>query len=509
MKKKNRILCYGLLVLIGVFLWGCGEDEAETETTWYIPSDQSPTSITFSEENQKFLSENGQIIMDLTHDAQEQVLSFIADTAWTIQIFSEYNIPTRTSSLSSHYNDWLIVEIDNENAEMEQKGSFLEIKGEGSDKAYNIHFKLSENSEKEMRGIGFNLSSYYTENGVLYSGSYNGYIQQSIPLFEDYNISISYAGKTERPKAKHDISQMVSEANWIHIITLPNQDYRPYYKVEANNTGEERRARILCKTTGFGVDSLTIIQSGIKVEKQINVTTAGTLSDLIPFEEKYKITDLTLAGELNNDDIRYIREMAGIDYAGQGTEGVLANLNMAEVNMTSSPEFSGSKLVSIILPDSTRSLTTHAFDNCYSLSSVFMPNQIYTLDNYAFKNCFSLSTIELPSELTDIGQDCFSGCFNLQSLIIPNKVTTIDDGAFQDCTKLTELTLPSELQNMGEYIFARCTNLKALHCKATEPPLCDGELGIEEATTLYIPKGTLVKYKDAAIWKNFKNTIEE
>ena len=43
----------------------------------------------------------------------------------------------------------------------------------------------------------------------------------------------------------------------------------------------------------------------------VHVEKAGTLSSLIDPAMKYKITNLTVTGELNGTDIRYIRLMAG------------------------------------------------------------------------------------------------------------------------------------------------------------------------------------------------------
>lgn len=506
MKKKNRFLCYALSALAGVCLWGCGENGTEPESDNLPDRIEDPEvnvtpKITFSEDIQRLMTDN-HIIINLGYDEQEQVVSFTTNVDWVMQIYSNYG-PSK---------EWLTVSVESESVEVKmEQPNFYIIRGKGSNQAYNIHFRLAENNGKDIREIEFDLSSdiYDISNKDYY---YRGSIIQSMQLFENTSISVSYAGRTERPKTKNNIEirEIVSETDWIHVIT--NSDNLPFYKIDENDTGKERRAKILCKSkTNLATvaGTLTIIQNGIKVEKEINVTTPGTLSDLIPFEEKYKITDLTLTGKLNDDDIRYIREMAGIDYADQDTEGVLANLDIAGVDMISSPKFSDCKLVSIVLPNSTESLAWNAFDNCHSLVSVSMPDRIKSLDYSVFRNCISLSILELPSELTNI-RGCFSGCVSLQTLIIPNKVKTIEYRAFQNCTKLTELTLPSSLQTMnGSDIFSGCTNLKKLHCKATEPPLCDNLLGIEETATLYIPKGTLAKYKDAASWRNFKTIIEE
>ena len=49
-------------------------------------------------------------------------------------------------------------------------------------------------------------------------------------------------------------------------------------------------------------------------KRTIHVATAGTLSNYISDYEKYYLEELTLSGELNGTDIRFIRHMSGIDY---------------------------------------------------------------------------------------------------------------------------------------------------------------------------------------------------
>ena len=66
--------------------------------------------------------------------------------------------------------------------------------------------------------------------------------------------------------------------------------------------------------------------------KTVTVTEAGTLSTLIPASEKNAITSLTVSGTLNGTDIRFIREMAGLDIEGETTDGKLTELNIAGID---------------------------------------------------------------------------------------------------------------------------------------------------------------------------------
>ncbi len=207
----------------------------------------------------------------------------------------------------------------------------------------------------------------------------------------------------------------------------------------------------------------------------LHVETAGTLSSLIAANRKYEITDLTLTGNLNGTDIRYIREMAGrdangsgIDHYGQETNGSLANLDLSGVNIVSGGNFylqnftndyytydnkisdcmfnRCNKLKTIILPNSVTSIGWSAFSCCAGLTSVTIGNNVTTIEANAFNNCYYLTNIIIGNSVTTIGSNAFGGCGTLKSIIIPSSVTSISS-AFSDCKKLEEFIVAEQNQN--------------------------------------------------------------
>ena len=170
-------------------------------------------------------------------------------------------------------------------------------------------------------------------------------------------------------------------------------------------------------------------QITIKLEK------AGTLPSKIGDTKKYKITNLKIMGEINGTDLRFIREMAGSNDIGQGTNGKLVTLDL-----------SGSKIVK-------GGDCYYRVDNGYSTYYHY-----YTSDDvigaYAFKNCSDLTSLTLPSSVTRIGDYAFKNCSGLTSLTLPSSVTRIGDYAFYNCSGLTSLTLPSSVtSSIRDYIF--------------------------------------------------------
>ena len=201
-------------------------------------------------------------------------------------------------------------------------------------------------------------------------------------------------------------------------------------------------------------------QITIKLEK------AGTLPSKIGDTKKYKITNLKIMGEINGTDLRFIREMAGSNDIGQGTNGKLVTLDL-----------SGSKIVKggdcYYRVDNGYSTYYHyytsddvigayAFKNCSDLTSLTLPSSVTRIGDYAFYNCSGLTSLTLPSSVTSIGEFAFMYCSGLTSLTISSGVTSIGMSAFEYCSSLTSLTLPSSVNEIGIYAFHGCSGLTSL-----------------------------------------------
>ena len=193
-----------------------------------------------------------------------------------------------------------------------------------------------------------------------------------------------------------------------------------------------------------------------------HVEEAGTLPDLIDENMKYKITDLTLTGNLNGTDIRFIREMAGRNSVGNATNGKLAVLNLAGANIVSGGENYLHLSSGHVFSTSDNSIGGHAFDGCRSLTSVTIPNSVTSIGSYAFARCASLTSITIGNSLTSIGHVAFSDCTSLTSITIPNSVTSIGKHAFYNCTSLTSITIPNSVTSIESSAFGGCTGLTSI-----------------------------------------------
>lgn len=174
-----------------------------------------------------------------------------------------------------------------------------------------------------------------------------------------------------------------------------------------------------------------------------------------------------------------------------------------------------SGLTSVTIPNSVTSIGWNAFRECTSLTSVTIPNSVTSIGEGAFQGCLSLSSITIPNSVTSIGGDTFNGCSGLTSVTIPNSVTSIGQRAFKDCSKLSSVTIPNSVTSIGSSSF-NGANILTVNSLIENPFIIRGSTSDNSSfslntfynATLYVPTGTIEKYKATEGWKDFKY-IEE
>lgn len=140
----------------------------------------------------------------------------------------------------------------------------------------------------------------------------------------------------------------------------------------------------------------------------INLDKAGTLPNKIASSEMYKITNLKIIGEINGTDWNMIREMAGRDNRGYGTEGKLSVLDLSEAKIVKGGD------------------SYYPGDNCYTSND--------EIGEKAFTDCSRLTSLTLPVGITSIGYDAFAYCSGLTSIYVyAEKVPRIGRYAFEGC----------------------------------------------------------------------------
>jgi hypothetical protein len=149
-------------------------------------------------------------------------------------------------------------------------------------------------------------------------------------------------------------------------------------------------------------------------------------------------------------------------------------------------------------------------DEDTEIANLIIPNSVTSIGNYAFYYCYGLTSITIPNSVTSIGNRAFYYCSGLTSITIPNSVTSIGNYAFEYCSGLTSVTIGSGVTSIGSQAFDG-VDIPTVISLIENPFKITGKTSDSRTfsqntfnnATLYVPKGTIDKYKATDGWKDF------
>lgn len=190
------------------------------------------------------------------------------------------------------------------------------------------------------------------------------------------------------------------------------------------------------------------------------INDAGQLTELVG-DDKYRFTTLSIAGFLNGDDLRTLRDMAGCDNEGKATAGQLSDIDLSGAQIAE-----GGKAYAEGHFTQTNVVGKAMLASCEKLKRIVLPLQTTKIEADAFRNCSSLHTIEVPTLVESI--ETSAGCTALAEINVQagNSHYCSKDGVLLSgdgknilwfpMGKEGEYTLPSTVTTVGDYAFRNC-----------------------------------------------------
>lgn len=268
------------------------------------------------------------------------------------------------------------------------------------------------------------------------------------------------------------------------------------------------------------------------------INVAGQLTELVG-NDKYSFTTLSIAGLLNGDDLRTLRDMAGCDNEGKATAGQLSDIDLSGAQIAE-----GGKAYAEGHFTQTNVVGKAMLASCEKLKRIVLPLQTTKIEADAFRNCSSLHTIEVPTLVESI--ETSAGCTALAEInvqagnshysskdgvllsgdgksilwfpmgkegeyTLPSTVTTVGDYAFRNCrietfhfadglksigkyafynSSVKEVSLPSTVKQIPTGLFQKCANLTTVHLGKNTEMLGDYVFDGCPITNLYISATT-------------------
>ena len=269
-----------------------------------------------------------------------------------------------------------------------------------------------------------------------------------------------------------------STESWCTIT--PNQglsdDGTMTIKVSENVSYKNREAVVTLKT-GELSNNITVRQGGSGTAK-IHLDSPGTLEQklcgddcLNPWIAMLNIKELTISGELNGTDFKFLHRymsnsLEKIDISGARIVSGGSSYNGSDYTETDKVTHllfgNFYKVKSIKLPTSITSIGEGAFAGCGELTSIDIPQGVTSIGEFAFGACTNLSSINIPETVTKIDRQAFQYCSHLEKIQLPESVTKLSYGLFLNCSNLKDITYSSRLDSIEENVFSYCTSLEKI-----------------------------------------------
>lgn len=477
----------------------------ESFPIWEVMTDQF-TGIYRISETRYYLTDDV-VGISGSFNQQGQRLRFKGEPGTTVQLCSEYgsNGVWFTSRIQLSPN-WLWSD-DNYTSD----GFSSLTVGQDGFTPYIYFSGIEESSENHilLRVNGGEIFAHKFNSGMYNNGNYSS--------VSSANLTIP----TEKNKGKWDIARQSND--FLYLLTdstLTATAYR--YVGEPKNTVQ--------------------IANSVFADKDYTVTSIGSylMSNNTGVEEVIMPESIEVIGDhaFRNTRIKNVVMPSNLKRIGKYAFEDCYNIQNIELNdgleVIEEAAFRWTSMRSLRIPGTVKYVGHEAFYNNNSLRSLEICEGATGFDgNYTFGYSENLSYAKLPSTMTSIRYSSFYYCRNLgtielgqtgndtinsrafeqtkiRSLRIPEGTKVIGFGVFSYCSELRTLDLPSTITSIDYNFIDYDYSLTKLIVRAKDIPNTSSAAFSNfdcSACTLYVPAGSVEKYKAASPWSNFGDNI--
>lgn len=260
-----------------------------------------------------------------------------------------------------------------------------------------------------------------------------------------------------------------------------------------------------------------------ELEDTVNVETPGELQRLIADSLVSQIGSLKVNGSINSTDVKFLRQMTGLDSTGEVSRGTLRTLDLTDATIVAGGE--------PYLKENSRQLTTtdnqmpeRGFYGSRSLRTLLLPNSITTLEPGALSGLSALDSVSLPegedkNYVVENHQVMSKDSTVLLALLpragsrveVNKHVSVVGSYAMAGMHGVSELVFPETVDSLGSYAVANAVGLQALRVngKKVIPTGYQVFSGVNaKSVTLYVRAGLKDVFARSANWSAFDQVVE-